>query len=238
MPNLQVSADTTSRERQDLAYRELRDMIVTGQLAPGAPIIEARAAEHLGLTRTPIRAALLRLEQEGYVISAMVEKYSRTIVAPMTAEAAKELFAIHAALEGIAIRIAAGLDPEMREQIATEMEELNRSLHEASAGEAIDVVRAQDLHVRFHRVAVDAAAGPRLYAQIEAVQPQVERYERLYTHVLISGIRDSVREHADVIAAVRSGDADGAQRSIEANWRNGADRYESVLAMGGQRGTW
>lgn len=235
---MNAPAEATSRQKQDIAYRQLRDMIVTGQLAPAAAIIDARVAERLGLTRTPVRAALFRLEQEGYVTSSIVEKYSRTTVAPLTADAVPELFMIHAALEGVAVRLAAGLDAETRHQIADEMEELNSELLETTSGKLSAAVRAQDLHVRFHQVAVEAAAGPRLYAQIDAIRPQVERYERFYTHVLMSGIRDSVREHTEVIAAIRAGDPDAAQRAVEINWRNGAERYEQVLGASGRRSSW
>lgn len=206
-------------------------MIVAGELAPKSPIIESRLAEQLDLSRRVIRAALRRLELEGYVNSVLLKKYTRAVVAPLTVESMKELFTIMGALEGLAVRNAAGLEDETRLQIANEMHELNEALMQASEGNPAEIVEAQDLHVRFHEVTVDAAAGPLLYAQIDRIRPQVERYERLYTHVLISGIQDSVSEHADIIAALREGDPDAAQRASEINWRNGADRYEHALAV-------
>lgn len=210
-------------------------MIVAGELAPKSPIIESRLAEQLDLSRRVIRAALRRLELEGYVNSVLLKKYTRAVVAPLTVESMKELFTIMGALEGLAVRNAAGLEDETRLQIANEMHALNEALMQASEGNPAEIVEAQNLHVRFHEVTVDAAAGPLLYAQIDRIRPQVERYERLYTHVLISGIQDSVGEHADIIAALREGDPDAAQRASEINWRNGADRYEHALAVRGAR---
>ncbi len=229
--------DATPRQRQDWAYRQIRNLIVTGEISPGSPIIESRMAERLQLTRTPVRAALLRLEQEGYVTSSVVEKYSRMTVAPLTVEALNELFLIHGALEGVAARLATMLPGDQREQLALDLEETNAALHNTSFGTLADKLAAQDLHVRFHQIVVEAAAGPRLYAQIEAIQPQVERYERFYTHVLLSGIDDSVREHEDIIAAIREGDAAAAEAATELNWRKGAERYESAVALS-RRGTW
>lgn len=227
---------STPRRDQDAAFLELRDLIVTGKLAPGAPIIEMPLAEKLGFTRTVIRAAMRRLELEGYVNSVKLKKYSRMVVAPLTPESVSELFAIMGSLEGLAIREAASRDEGARQQIADEMEALNDALLQASTGDPVDVIEAQELHVRFHSVPVDVAAGPILFAQIDTIKHRVERYERLYTHVLISGIEDSVREHQDIIAAVRAGDQDAAQRATETNWRRGAERYERALARGGARG--
>src|SRR5690606_29941835 len=148
-----------------------------------------------------------------------------------------ELFLIHGALEGVAGRLAALLPGDQREQLALDLDETNAALLNTSFGTLADKLAAQDLHVRFHQIVVEAAAGPRLYAQIEAIQPQVERYERFYTHVLLSGIEDSVREHEDIIAAIRDGDEAAAEAAIELNWRKGAERYERAVALS-RRGTW
>lgn len=231
-----ASDAATPRRDPDHAFLELRDLIVTGKLSPGAPIIEMALAEKLGFTRTVIRAAMRRLELEGYVNSVKLKKYSRMVVAPLTAESVGELFAIMGALEGLATREAASREEDARQQIADEMEALNQALLQASTGNPADVVDAQELHVRFHTVPANVAAGPILFAQIETIKHRVERYERLYTHVLISGISDSVKEHQDIIAAVRAGDPDAAQRATEMNWRRGAERYERALARVGPRG--
>lgn len=235
------TAETEPRERRDLAseaYRQLRDLIVTGGLAPGAPIIEARAAARLGLSRTPLRAALQRLQQQGYVVTVTTEKYSRAIVAPLTADDMKELFYIMGALEGVAAARAATLDRATRLALGDELEETNAELLRASEGARPDVKRAQDLHVRFHRPLAEAAAGPRLMAQIDALHPQVERYERLYTYALIGEMRTSVEEHAAIIAAIRAGKPDQAERTVQVNWRSGAERFTHEIVMHGERGIW
>lgn len=221
--------------RQDAAYLKLRDLIVTGELAPGSTIIETQLAEQMELSRSVVRAALRRLELEGYVESVKLNRYSRTVVAPLTEESVVELFPIMGALEGLAARAAAELQEERRVQIADEMQDLNDALLEASRPRP-DVVRAQDLHVQFHQVTPQAAAGPILYAQIDTIRHQVERYERLYTHVLMSGIEESVDEHKPIIEAIRKGDADGSQQATQINWRRGADRYREALSNSGGRG--
>jgi DNA-binding GntR family transcriptional regulator len=122
--------------------------------------------------------------------------------------------------------------------LATKMETLNHQLQAAAQTRPPQIGRAHDLHIAFHRAYVEAAAGPRLTAELDALQPQYERYERVYTTALIDRFGDSLREHDAIVAAFQAGDADGAERSVVTNYRNGAERYQSVVTMLGERGNW
>jgi DNA-binding GntR family transcriptional regulator len=221
----------------EVAHR-IRDMIVSGKLSPGAPIIESQLARFLGLSRTPVRAALERLEEAGHVRALPTGKYSRMVVAPMTMADLEELYWIIGNLEGLAAAAAAKLEAGERERIARELEKINAELLACAQASPPDLRRASDVHVLFHRVHVEAAAGPRLLAEINSIQPQVERYERLYTQVLISEMPKSVAEHTGIIAAIRAGDPELAERRVAANWRNGAERSKRGMAMLGERGRW
>ena len=86
------------------------------------------------------------------------------------------------------------------------------------------IPRAQDLHVRFHRVCLDAVAGPRVLAKIDSLQPQTERYERAYTSVFINELEDSVSEHEELIEAIERRDVADAERAAEQNWLNGGTK--------------
>ena len=94
-------------DRVTLAYRRLRELIVTGKLAPGSRIIETSVVGRLGVSRTPVRAALQRLQQEGYVVVTSPGQQSRMAVAPLTQEDAIELFGMVSAVEGLAANGAA-----------------------------------------------------------------------------------------------------------------------------------
>src|SRR5947199_4496957 len=100
-----------------LAFQQLRQMIVTGRLAPGTWIIEADLAARLGFSRTPIRGALHWLEREGYVNAAGSGSKSRMLVSPLTQGDARELYSIIAHLEGLGARLAAQLPPEERDAL-------------------------------------------------------------------------------------------------------------------------
>jgi len=58
------------QDRPDMVYRELRELIVSGRLAPGTRLVETMVADRLGVSRTPVRSAFQRLQQEGYAVAA------------------------------------------------------------------------------------------------------------------------------------------------------------------------
>src|ERR1700751_5232599 len=81
------------------AFREIRELIVHGRLAPGTWILEADLAERLNMSRTPVRGAIHWLQREGYILEHRNVSKSRMIVAPLTKEDASELYMIIGRLE-------------------------------------------------------------------------------------------------------------------------------------------
>jgi DNA-binding GntR family transcriptional regulator len=220
------------------AYQRLRDLIVAGRLAPGSPLIETELSARLGVSRTPVRAALQRLQQEGFVGAARAGRMLRAIVAPLTADDMREVFVMVGALEAVAARLAAALDGPRRQALADGMAGLAEELRAAAAARPPDLARAQELHARFHRACVNAASGPRLLAELDVLQPQAERYERIYTTAIICAFDEAASEHAAIIDAVRAGDGDAAEAAVAQNWRGCADRYAQVVTVLGERGNW
>ncbi len=220
------------------AYARVRDLIVSGRLAPGAPLIETDLSVRLGVSRTPIRAALQRLQQEGFVLGSRVGHMVRSVVSPLTAGDMRELFMMVGALEGVAARLAAELEPAARSRLVAELERVNTELRAAATARPPEITRMLDLHERFHGAIVEAAAGPRLRAELKALQPQAERYGRAYAGASIREFEASLTEHAVIVEAIRAGDNDAAERTTAANWRNGAARYRRMLELHGERGTW
>jgi biotin operon repressor len=110
------------------AFTAIRKLIVHGRMSPGSWIVEGDLAEHLGMSRTPVRGALHWLQREGYVLEQKNASKSRMFVAPLTLEDASELYAIIGGMEGLAGRNAAILPRLRREAIAGELRNLNRQL--------------------------------------------------------------------------------------------------------------
>jgi DNA-binding GntR family transcriptional regulator len=221
-----------------VVYHALRELIVRGQLAPGSRIVETDVAAKLRVSRTPVRGALQRLQQEGYIVDAPSLLQSRPTVAPMTREDARELFSIVGEIEGLAARCAAALPDATREKLAAELTTINTRLERASCAKRPKHDLLYELDEAFHRRYVEQAAGPRLRALHDAVKPQAERYERLYVSLLSRGIAPSVSEHTAIVRAIKGGDADVAPRAVQLNWRNAAARLGKVIDMVGERGQW
>lgn len=220
------------------AYDKLRELIVRGRLAPGTRIIESDVAERLGVSRTPARSAMQRLQQEGYVVAQGGGKHARLSVAPLTEEDARELFHIVGGIEGLAARQAAALPEPDRAELGEKLTELNESLMEAAGQDDPSQNAIFDIDSTFHRRYVEAGAGPRLLALHDAIKPQAERYVRLYISALVDEIGSSIEEHDVTVRNIVEGKRDRAQRAVETNWRNAAERLRKVIAVLGERGNW
>jgi DNA-binding GntR family transcriptional regulator len=233
-----MATDGNGQDRATQAYERLRHLIVNGNLAPGARIIETDVADRLGVSRTPVRAALQRLEQEGFVQNDRPSQRWRPSVAPLTVEDSEELFYIIGQLEGLAAWHAARLEKKQHERLLARMRESNRALAELSreGGAVPNAFFEKDQE--FHATYWKGPQGPRLTALLEGIKPQAERYIRVYVHALLDKIGTSVEEHEVIIRAIESRDADAAQRAVEQNWRGAAERIATVIEQIGERGSW
>lgn len=223
-------------DRTTQAYQRLRELIVHGRLAPGSRLIETEVAERLGLSRTPVRGAFQRLTQEGYITDPGTGRQSRPFVAPLTQEDARELLYIVGEIEALAAWRAAKL-PD-RGALVKALGDINRRLLEEAGGEAPSRERIFQLDTRFHRTYVEGGAGPRLVALHDSIKPQAERYTRLYIEALLDKLTVSVEEHRAIVDAIEAGEPDLAQKCVQTNWRNAAERLSRVIEKAGELGSW
>ena len=224
-------------ESVNRAYDQLRELIVHGRLAPGSRIIESDIADRLGLSRTPTRSALHRLQQEGYVVALDRTKERRLHVSPLTQSDAMELFQIVGQLEGLAARAVAERPGAERARIVTRLRALNADLGLAGRASPADPRQLFDLDVAFHNTYLEVV-GPRLLSLHSAVRPQAERYARLYVNSLADEIATSVLEREEINRCIESGDPDAAELAAASNWRNAARRLAQVIDTHGERGSW
>ncbi len=220
------------------AYAQLRELIVRGRLAPGTRIVESDIAARLGVSRTPTRSALHRLQQEGYIVAAEGTREQRLMVAPLTQDDARELFHIVGQLEALAARQAAELPAAARGALVRTLRRLNGELAAAAHGERPDPMRLFDADTAFHHAYVEGGGGPRLLALHDAIKPQSERYVRLYISSLVDEIDTSVAEHDAIIRHVEAGEPQAAHAAVDTNWRNAAGRLGRVIEALGERGSW
>lgn len=229
------------RQREDRvarAYDWLREMIVSGRLGPGSLLVETELAKRLGVSRTPVRSAFQRLQQEGYIGIAGDGRQARLLVSPLTQEDAFELFEIVGQVEGLAARRAAKLAVPERVRLVITLRQFNAELLRAAEADRPDPNLIFDFDYDFHRSYVEAGAGARLLALHDSIKPQAERYNRIYTSVLVGEIRTSAREHDEIIAGIEEGDPERAERAVRTNFGNAAQRLSSIITDMGERGTW
>ena len=221
-----------------IAFQQIRDLIVHGKLAPGTWIVEGDLCEHLNMSRTPVRGALYLLQREGYVIEHRNASKSRMIVAPLTKEDASELYPIIGRIEGLAGRFAAALPKPDREELAAKLRVVNGKLAQIAHEHSFNGPDIFDLDHEFHRLVISAGSGPRLSTLHRAIEPQTERYWRLYASSIIGELHISVMEHEEIIAALVEGNPDRLERAITVNWENGCGRLGKVIDLYGERGSW
>ena len=185
---------------RDDVYRRLRDAIVDGTFAPGEQLKDGDLAEWLGVSRTPVREALLRLGASGLVIAVPGRS---TAVSTVDARAVRDARDVIAAMHGLAVREAAG---SLGADQITRMRDANRRF--ADALDAGDVAAALDADEELHRIPVTALGNQALEAVIEQFEPLVRRAELLR----FSGDgQRSVERHAQLIELLAAGDAEAAE---------------------------
>ncbi len=188
------------RARADV-YGAIREAISDGSLSLNEPLREERLASALGVSRTPVREALVRLTAEGLV---ELDESGGVRVSALSADDLDEVFALRGALESMALRYAC----ETRDEAG--LEELRR-IHGASADAvaADDVERLLELNTQFHAALNSLSGKRRLQNLIELLRDQSRRYRVLALYDE-SERRTSVDEHGRLIELVAAGDANGA----------------------------
>ncbi|MFL5758629.1 MAG: GntR family transcriptional regulator [Thermomicrobiales bacterium] len=214
-PNATVAIKRTlAREH---IYAELRDLILSGSLAPGERLHDLELADRLGVSRTPVREALRRLEDEG-LVQTSPNRWTR--VSPLDMNDARNLYPIIWKLEPLALQLAVdALDDAELEA----MERANQRL--AAALEANEAAAASSADVEFHQIFIDRCDNPALIAIIGDAKAKLSRIELHHFAQLASPA--AVAEHAVVLSALELGDFAAASAALEANWQNAERRLFS-----------
>ncbi len=227
-----VQAPSVRGQSTQAAFEQLRDYIIRGILPPGVWMIEAEISNMLGMSRTPVRGALQRLHREGYVQSSGSGAKTRMAVTPLTQSDAQELYALIGHVEGLGARQTALLPQRQRQAVVKVLREINGNLRAQTMPKQIF-----ELDLAFHRTLLEAASGPRVMEIHATLQPQAERYWRLYSDAILGELGQSAREHNEILKALREGDASAAEQGVQLNWSNGFARLAAMMASG-KRGRW
>ncbi|MFQ5846083.1 MAG: GntR family transcriptional regulator [Candidatus Methylomirabilales bacterium] len=193
------------RPLREEVYDTLRQAIVRGELAPGIRIVETELAGRLGISRTPIREAMRRLEAEGFLSKG---PGSSLVVSEMSLEEVEETFRIRAVLEGFAARLAA--ERATPEGIAKVEEVLRRS--EALVGtEAPE--RLLSWNTRFHDGLNALSGSAQLQQLLQVIHDKILRYRRITLEVGRAR-KQWLQEHWAILQAIKDRDPEQAERLV------------------------
>lgn len=195
---------------RDDVYRQLRDAIVDGTLAPGESLRDGELAEWLGVSRTPVREALLRLAESGLVVARPGRSTEVAVVEEGPLRGARDVVA---AMHELAARVAV---PRLSSEQIEAMRAANERFAAAiEAGDADAAVTADDA---FHDVLIAAAGNAALSAVLERYTPVLRRAEVL--RFLSVDRFSSADRHARLIELCAAGDADRAAALAFQTWHS------------------
>lgn len=207
-----------SGSRADEAYRYLKTEIVSAKAVPGAPLNEQQIAERLGISRTPVREAIRRLEQEGLVAR---HPNRGAVVAPLSMKDVLEIWQLREILEPAACRIAvARLDRMALAGVGQGLSSL-----EGREPRLEDYESHHRADVALHRLIAEATGNTLLQQVLDMLNGRIARVRMLNSP---TRFHRSLREHLAIVAALRSGDPEAA---AEAMRRHLANARESLYTL-------
>lgn len=198
------------RSLRELVYEHLKARLNTGGLRPGTFLdLNALAAE-IGISRTPLRDALIRLESEGF---AEILPRRGVRIAALTLERIRDIYEMLGALESVALRGVAG---RVRPGLVDRMSELNEEMRRSLA--AFDFGRFYEANLAFHDCYLDLSENAELVSRIRILKQRLYDFPRLQGFVP-EWERSSVEEHAELVRLLRSGAvAEAADYLRDVHW--------------------
>jgi DNA-binding GntR family transcriptional regulator len=199
----------------------LEEEIAEGRFPPGERLDETELAQRYGVSRTPIREALMQLAAIGLVVA---RPRRGTVVASLNGAELVEMFDVMAELEGMAGRIAARRSTDQDQAIL-------RATHEACcrAAETGDADAYYYENEKFHDTIYAASHNTFLYQECTALHRRLKPYRRLQLRVA-NRLADSFREHAAIVEAITTRDALRAQTLLREHVVVQGDRFADLIA--------
>lgn len=207
------------------AYALIRSMILSGELSPGTQIREESLAERCGVSRTPVRDALRRLEADQFIRRSDTQ---RSFVADWSLDDIEDAFKLRAMLEAhAASRAATRISWDQLERLRGH----NKAILRAMSGDKADVPSFLEHNREFHRVIVEAAGSDRLAAMLTQVteQPVVLRTALQYDR---DNLQRSWHEHEELLAAFSHRDPDWAAAVMTGHIRRAFHAYAGAHKRG------
>ncbi|MDR5694659.1 MAG: GntR family transcriptional regulator [Armatimonadota bacterium] len=200
----------------DAVERAIRDAILSGRLAPGERLVEAKISHELGVSRAPVREALARLEQRGLVVS---RAHRGTFVVRLTPEDIREIFGLRRVLEGHALSLA---QAHIQPKDLVYLEELTAAMGDAARVGNVEAAMERDLE--FHAYLVRLSGSRRLFGMwsnlVDQLRSLSAKFQSLYPDLNLL-----IESHHATVEALGEGDHQRASRLLQAH----LEEAESLL---------
>lgn len=193
----------------------LRRSILSGALPSGTRLLEIELARELQVSRGPLREALRTLQQDGLV---EVQHNRGAYVASLSEQDIQEIYSLRSLLEGLAVRL-------VTEHVTSErIDQLQRLVDEMiETARMGDEVQTNDLDLQFHKTVWEMSGHQRLLHILSSMQSQIRMFLSVNTQ-LAEELVACISDHQQIVDAIRSGDADEAQRTMQRHIESWGER--------------
>ena len=215
-PNFEVSMNEYLPLR-DVVFNTLRQAILRGELKPGERLMEIQLANKLGVSRTPIREAIRKLELEGLVL--MIPRKGAE-VAEITEKSLRDVLEVRRALEELAVELVCEkITDEQIQDLKDAAEEFKESLKDG------DITRIAEADVKFHDVIYMATDNQKLIQLLNNLREQMYRYRVEYLK-RSDFHQQLIDEHEEIIETIESGQKD---RAVQVVCQHVDNQVEAVM---------
>lgn len=203
MINFEIQSHRPLRE---LVYEELRNLILSGEIKPGTRMMEIELADSMGVSRTPIREAIRKLEKEGLVT---IEPRKGAYVSTISMNDIVNILQIRGTLEGLAAMLAA---TRIKEIELMKLKEASQAFDRAvEEGNTKEMISNDTL---FHHIIVEASGNDLLIKMVTDLQEIVLRFRYLY-YKDFKRAEKMPPEHANILRAIETGSGETARSAAE-----------------------
>ncbi len=196
---------------RDMVFDVLMSAIMQGQLSPGERLLEVQLADEMGVSRTPVREAIRRLELEGFVV--MVPRKG-AYVAGLSINDVEEVYEIRTVLETLAVRLAA---QRMQPADYAQLDELSEKMR--ATWQEGNVDNWVSLDASFHELLYKFSRNERLVAMMNNIMEQLSRY-RIISLANVEVRHNSLSEHQELIEALKRHDSEAAATAVAMHIEN------------------
>ncbi len=208
---------------REIVYEELKRQILIGEIVPGTRMMEVELADEMGVSRTPVREAIRKLEIEGLVT---IEPRRGAYASDISVKDMLDVLEVREDMEALAASLTAS---RITDEEIDEMERVNEEYYNAvHAGDTSEIIRSDE---RFHKTIVRFTGNKTLISMSETLQELATRFRYLYYDDL-SRYENMPKEHEGIIQAIKTGNEEMAREAAKEH----VNRLKCFVTKHGEEG--